>query len=206
MTLTDSRFYLASRSPRRRELLKQIGASFDLLLLREDLRRGADVDETPHAGEAALLYVERVARQKAETGWRQVASRGLPPYPVLAADTTVIVDGEIFGKPRDTAQAIDMLGRLSGRAHQVASAVAVTRRERTELRVSVSEVVFRRLEVIEIRRYAASGEPLGKAGAYAIQGRAAAFITSIAGSYSGIVGLPLHETADLLARFDVGLL
>ena len=206
MTLTDSRFYLASRSPRRRELLKQIGASFEPLLLREDLKRGADVDETPRPGEAALAYVERVAREKAEIGWRQVASRGLPPYPVLAADTTVVVDGEIFGKPRDTTQAMEMLGRLSGRAHQVASAVAVTRRERTELLVSVSEVVFRRLEPIEIRRYVASGEPLGKAGAYAIQGRAAVFIAAITGSYSGIVGLPLSETAELLARFDVSML
>ena len=198
MTLTDSRFYLASRSPRRRELLKQIGASFELLLLREDLKRGADVDETPHPGEAARAYVERVARQKAETGWRQVTSRGMPPYPVLGADTTVILDGEIFGKPRDTTQAMEMLSRLSGRSHQVASAVAVTRRERTELRVSVSDVTFRVLDPVEIRRYAASGEPLGKAGAYAIQGRAAMFISHLSGSHSSVMGMPLHETAQLL--------
>jgi septum formation protein len=206
MTLTDSRFYLASRSPRRRDLLKQAGASFEVLLLREDLKRGPDVDETPRPGEEALAYVQRVACDKAETGWRQVMSRRMPPYPVLAADTTVIVDGEILGKPRDTAHAMEMLQRLSGRAHRVASAVAVARRERIEHRVSVSEVIFRAIEPIEIRRYAASGEPLGKAGAYAIQGRAAIFVSSISGSYSGIVGLPLCETADLLGRFDVAIL
>jgi septum formation protein len=203
MSLSDNRIYLASRSPRRRELLKQIGVSFELLLLREDLRRGADVDETPLPGEAPRDYVERVARTKAEVAWRQVVSRALPPHPVLAADTTVILDGEILGKPADTQHAMAMLARLSGRTHEVATAVAVARRDRVEHRLSVSTVEFRRLEDFEIRRYATTGEPLGKAGAYAIQGRAAVFAASVTGSYTGIVGLPLYETAELLAKFDV---
>ena len=203
MTRTDNRIYLASRSPRRRELLKQIGIAFEPLLLREDLRRGADVDETPAPGESPESYVSRVARAKAESGWGRIASRRLLPRPVLAADTTVVLDGEIIGKPADARGAHELLRRLSGQTHQVLTAVAVAREARVETALSISAVEFRQLDAGEIRRYVASGEPLDKAGAYAIQGAAAAFVRAISGSYSGIVGLPLYETAELLHRYDI---
>lgn len=203
MRHTDKRIYLASRSPRRRELLRQIGIAFEALLLREDVRRGADVDEAPAPGESPQDYVNRVARDKAEAGWRRIASRGLLPRPVLAADTTVVVDGGIIGKPADARHAQQMLRRLSGRTHRVMTAVAVAREARVETALSTSAVEFRELADGEIRRYVASGEPLDKAGAYAIQGRAAVFVRGISGSYSGIMGLPLFETAELLGRFDI---
>jgi septum formation protein len=203
MTYTDNRIYLVSRSPRRRELLKQITIAFELLLLREDLRRGADVDETPLPGESPAAYVSRVARAKAEAGWRRIASRRLPPHPVLAADTTVVLDGGIIGKPADAQHAQQLLRRLSGQTHQVMTAVAVAREARVETALSTSAVEFRELDAGEIQRYVASGEALDKAGAYAIQGRAAVFVRAISGSYSGIMGLPLFETAELLGRFDV---
>jgi septum formation protein len=203
MTITDKRIYLASRSPRRRELLKQIGVPFELLLLREDLRRGADVDETPLPDESAGIYVLRIARAKAETAVRQIAYRALPQKPVLAADTTVVFDGEIVGKPDDSDHAARILRALSGREHQVLTAVAIALREQIETQISVSSVWFREIPEAEIRRYCASGEPLDKAGAYAIQGRAGAFVTRIAGSYSGIMGLPLAETVELLQKFSV---
>ncbi len=200
---TNNRIYLASRSPRRRELLKQIGIAFEALLLREDLRRGADVDEALIPGESPESYVSRVARAKAEAGWHRIASRRLLPRPVLAADTAVVLDGEIIGKPADARRAHELLRRLSGRTHHVLTAVAVAREARVETALSISAVEFRDLADGEIRRYVASGEPLDKAGAYAIQGRAAVFVRAISGSYSGIMGLPLFETAELLARFDV---
>ena len=203
MAYTDNRMYLASRSPRRRELLQQIGIAFESLLLREDLRRGADVDEAPVAGESPAAYVSRVARAKAAAGWRRIANRRLPPRPVLAADTTVVLDGGIIGKPADARDAHELLQRLSGQTHQVMTAVAVARDARVETALSISAVEFRELADREIRRYVASGEPLDKAGAYAIQGRAAVFVRAISGSYSGIMGLPLFETAELLGRFDV---
>jgi len=203
MTISINRIYLASRSPRRRELLKQIGIAFELLLLREDLRRGADVDEALAPGESPAAYVSRVARAKAEAGWIRIASRRLQLYPVLAADTTVVLDGEIIGKPADARGAQQLLRRLSGQAHQVMTAVAVAREARVETALSISAVEFRELADGEIQRYVASGEPLDKAGAYAIQGRAAMFVRAISGSYSGIMGLPLFETAELLGRFDV---
>lgn len=203
MTRSNSRIYLVSRSPRRRELLKQIAIGFEVLLLREDLRRGSDVDEAPLAGEAAPAYVTRIASAKAETGWRQVVMRGLPLSPVLAADTTVALDGAIIGKPVDAQHAQQMLACLSGRVHQVLTAIAVARKDRMETAFSASAVEFRDLDAAEIRRYVASGEPLGKAGAYAIQGRAAVFVRAISGSYSGIMGLPLFETAELLRRYDI---
>ena len=203
MTHTDNRIYLVSRSPRRRELLKQITIAFELLLLREDLRRGADVDETPLPGESPAAYVSRVARAKAEAGWSRIASRRLPPHPVLAADTTVVLDGGIIGKPADAQHAQQLLRRLSGQTHQVMTAVAVAREARVETALSTSAVEFRELDAGEIQRYVASGEALDKAGAYAIQGRAAVFVRAISGSYSGIMGLPLFETAELLGRFDV---
>ena len=197
-----SRIYLASRSPRRRELLQQIGIAFESLLLREDLRRGADFDEAPVAGESPVDYVHRVARAKAEAGWCRIANRRLPPHPVLAADTTVVLDGALIGKPADARCAQQILQHLSGRTHQVMTAVAVAREARVESALSISAVEFRVLTDGEIRRYVASGEPLDKAGAYAIQGRAAVFVRTISGSYSGIMGLPLFETAELLGRFD----
>lgn len=200
---TNNRIYLASRSPRRRELLQQAGIAFEPLLLREDLRRGADVDEALVPGEPPESYVSRIARAKAEAGWRRIASRRLLPHPVLAADTTIVLDGEIIGKPADARCAHELLRRLSGRTHQVLTAVAVARETRVETALSISAVEFRELADGEIRRYVASGEPLDKAGAYAIQGRAAVFVRAISGSYSGIMGLPLFETAELLARFGV---
>ena len=203
--MAEKRIYLASRSPRRRELLKQIGVGFELLLLREDLKRGPDVDETPLSGEDAASYALRIARVKAEVAASQVQARALPPLPVLAADTTVVVDGAIIGKPRDAGDARRMLGELSGRRHEVITAVALARKDRVETRVSRSSVEFRVLAADEIRRYVATGEPLDKAGAYAIQGRAGAFATRIAGSYSGIMGLPLAETAELLSLFEIGV-
>jgi len=203
MTHHDNRIYLASRSPRRRELLRQIGIAFEALLLREDVRRGADVDEAPAPGESPQDYVNRVARDKAEAGWRHIASRRLLPHPVLAADTTVVLGGEIIGKPADARCAHELLRRLSGQTHQVLTAVAVARDSRVETALSISTVKFRELADGEIRRYVASGEPLDKAGAYAIQGHAAVFVRAISGSYSGIMGLPLFETAELLERFDI---
>jgi septum formation protein len=201
--MAEKRIYLASRSPRRRELLKQIGVGFELLLLREDLKRGPDVDETPLVREDPVVYALRIARTKAEIAAQQVLARGLPPLPVLAADTTVVLDGGIIGKPRDEEDARRMLGELSGRQHEVITAVALARKERVETRVSRSAVTFRALKADEIRRYVATGEPLDKAGGYAIQGRAGVFVTEIAGSYSGIMGLPLAETGELLRLFEI---
>ena len=203
MSVAEQRIYLASRSPRRRELLKQIGVPFELLLLREDLRRGVDVDETPLPDESPGVYVLRLARAKAGMAVRQIALRALPVKPALAADTTVVFDGRILGKPDDAAHAERMLRALSGREHQVLTAVAVAQREQVETQISVSQVWFRELTETEIRRYCGSGEPLDKAGAYAIQGRAGAWVTRITGSYSGIMGLPLAETAELLQKFNI---
>ncbi len=198
MTMIEARIYLASSSPRRRELLHQIGVRFDLLLFRSQPRADAEVSEDVLPGEAPDDYVQRVARAKAEHGVRLARLRHLPPRPVLAADTTLDLRGEIIGKPRDQADAAAILARLSGASHRVLTAVALADGERLERVLSVSEVRFRALSAEEIRRYAASGEAQDKAGAYGIQGRAAAFIEEIRGSYSGIVGLPLCETALLL--------
>lgn len=191
--------YLASRSPRRRELLQQIGVAFVELLANGS--HGADVDETPLAREQAAAYVMRLARAKAALGMRQVAARRLAPHPVLAADTTVVLDGAIIGKPDDARHAGELLRRLAGKTHEVLTAVAVAQHERMETALSVSTVEFRELDGAEIAEYVATGEPLDKAGAYAIQGRAAAFVRVLRGSYSGIMGLPLIETAELLRRF-----
>ena len=205
MSIGDKRIYLASRSPRRRDLLKQMGVPFELFLLREDMRRGADVDETPLPDESPGVYVLRMAVAKANMAVRQIAYRGLPQKPVLAADTTVVFDDRIIGKPENSEHAARILRALSGREHQVITAVALALREQVETQISVSSVWFHELSDAEIRRYVETGEPLGKAGAYAIQGRAGAFVTRIAGSYSGIVGLPLVETAELLKKFDIPL-
>jgi septum formation protein len=197
------RLYIASRSPRRRELLRQIAVDYQVLLLREDPRRGVDVDETALEAETPEAYVERIARTKAEVGAWVRERRGLPPLPVLAADTTVVSDGHILGKPADDREAISMLQALSGRRHEVLSAVAIAFRGRLETALSTSCVWLRKLSNDEVRRYIATREPFDKAGAYAIQGRAAIFVTRIEGSFSGIMGLPLAETADLLRRFGI---
>jgi septum formation protein len=198
-----SLIYLASRSPRRRELLNQLGVGFEDLLVQE--QHGEDADETPHAAEDARTYVSRVARVKAELGWGQVVSRRLSVLPVLAADTTVVLDGDILGKPDNAPHAIQLLRRLSGRAHEVLTAVAVVLDHRLETAVSASTVEFRHVDDAEIEAYVASGEPLDKAGAYAIQGGAAVFVRRLMGSYSSIMGLPLFETAELLRRVGVAL-
>ncbi len=201
----SQRIYLASRSPRRRELLTQIGIQFDTLFFREPPRQDDDVDESAHDGETPEVYVERVARAKAEHGWRIVQMRRLMPQPVLAADTTLEVDGEIVGKPLDAADARRILRRLSGRGHRVLTAVAIAFEGRIETVTSISEVTFGILEDDEIRRYIATGEPMDKAGAYGIQGRAGMFVEHLSGSYSGVMGLPLHETASLLKVFGFTL-
>ena len=201
MISLEPRIYLASRSPRRRELLAQIGVRFELLMFRGVPREDPDVDESVLPDERPEDYVVRVTLAKAGAGLRRVRERHLVPHPVLAADTTVEIDGTVVGKPVHEADAVAILQRLSGRSHRVLTAVALSDNGRTEHLLSISEVRFRPLDREEIRHYVASGEPLDKAGAYGIQGRAAMFIEEIRGSYSGIVGLPLCETAMLLRRF-----
>jgi septum formation protein len=198
--------YLASRSPRRHELLAQLGIPFDEIRLRAAPGRHRDVVEEALDGEPALHYVERIARTKASTGWKRMQERGLPPRPVLGADTEVVLDDAIFGKPHDADAARAMLARLSGRVHDVLSAVAIRFQDDIEVAVSVSQVTFRKLTPGEIERYIETREPFDKAGGYAIQGRAAAFITRLEGSYSGVMGLPLAETASLLARIGRSVL
>jgi septum formation protein len=205
MTL-DKKIYLASRSPRRRELLAQIGVGFELLLLRDDPARGKDVDESPLPGEDPHDYVLRVSHAKAEAGMLRAQQRRLLVYPVLAADTAVVLDGWIMGKPANRDESIEMLLALSGKRHEVLTAVAVAHAGRIEQKLSASTVQFGNLTEQAVRRYAMSGEPLDKAGAYAIQGHAAAFIEKIEGSYSGVMGLPLYETAALLAEFGIDVL
>ena len=196
----DRSIYLASRSPRRRELLGHIGVKFHLLLFRNRAGAAPDIDEDPLPEEPPRDYVMRVARAKAGVGWRRMLERNLPRHPVLAADTTVALEGRIYGKPADRAEAAAMLAALSGKRHEVLTAVAVQYDEEVETALSVSEVQFRELGAQEIQDYVATGEPDDKAGAYAIQGRAALFVSEIRGSQSGIVGLPLYETAQLLQK------
>ena len=191
--------YLASKSPRREELLRQLGIDFASLRLREASARERDVMEGARDAEPALHYVERIARTKAAVGWQRMLQRGLPHRPVLGADTEVVLDGTIFGKPKDAADAIRMLTLLSARTHQVLTAVAIGWEERIVAEISTSAVTLRRLGQDEIERYVATGEPFDKAGAYAVQGRAASFVSRIDGSYSGVMGLPLYETAQALA-------
>jgi septum formation protein len=193
--------YLASRSPRRRELLKQIGVVFEVLVLREHPARGPDVDESQLTGELPDDYVRRVCRAKADVGWDRVVQRRLRRFPVLAADTIVCVDEVILGKPADRADAVRMLRLLSGREHRVLTAVALRFETRVELVVSESRVRFCEISDADLQAYVDTGEPGDKAGAYAIQGRAAAFVTELRGSYSGIMGLPLYETAQLIEKF-----
>jgi len=185
--------YLASHSPRRQQLLRQIGIPFELL--------SVTVDETPRPGEDPAAHVARLALAKARAGWRRLQDR--PRRPVLGADTDVVLDGVIFGKPQDREDGLRMLQTLAGREHRVLSAVALVDDTREQVRVQESRVRFRALRLEECEAYWATGEPADKAGAYAIQGRAAAFIAELHGSYSGVMGLPLFETAELLENFGV---
>lgn len=187
------RVYLASASPRRRELLAQIGVEYRLVSVQ--------VDETLRPKEAPGDYVARLALEKARAGRATLA--GEADAPVLGADTSVVVEGAILGKPRNRADALEMLGRLSGRDHQVLSAVALVAVGREAVRVQVSRVWFRPLMPGEAEAYWETGEPADKAGAYAIQGRAACFAQRLDGSYSGVMGLPLYETCELLREFAI---
>jgi len=185
--------YLASQSPRRRQLLEQLGVRFDTI--------DVDVPEVRAPGESPADYVSRVAREKAGAGLLKLAA--VPGAVVLGADTEVVLGDEVFGKPANAVHAAQMLRRLQGRAHQVITVVWCTSAGREERAVNESAVEFGPLSEAEIAAYVVSGEPMGRAGAYAIQGRAAAFIARISGSYSSVMGLPLFETADLLRRFGV---
>jgi septum formation protein len=205
MKLLDNKIYLASKSPRRRELLRQIGVEFELLMLRNDTSRGPDVPELELPGEAPAVYVARVAGEKAAFAFNVVQLRRMPPRPVLAADTTVTIDGEILGKPADPDEAARMLERLSGRTHQVLTSVAVHHTKMADQFTQVSQVRFATLTPAAIKAYCASAEPYDKAGGYGIQGLAALFVEHIEGSHSGIMGLPLYETAKLLRQAGVPL-
>lgn len=185
--------YLASKSPRRRELLGRLGLDPRLLDL--------DIPEVRQPGEPAFDYVRRVSREKAGAGLMQLS--GVPGALVLAADTEVILDDEVFGKPVDADDAVRMLTKLSGRTHQVISVVWLMSASREAQAISVSDVTFAALTPAQLDGYIACGEWQGKAGAYAIQGRAEAFVTRLDGSYSGVMGLPVHETAALLADFGM---
>jgi len=188
--------YLASASPRRRELLRQIGVAYRLLPVA--------VDEAPLPDEAPTAYVARLALAKARAGVAAIPARR-KARPVLGADTAVVVDGAILGKPGDRAEGLAMLARLSGREHRVLSAVALATSARDAVKVQESRVRFRELTRAECAAYWDSGEPLDKAGGYGIQGRAAAFVAELRGSYSGVMGLPLYETAELLDQFGHSL-
>ncbi|ALX83326.1 Maf family protein [Achromobacter ruhlandii] len=198
---SPARLYLASASPRRRELLTQIGLAHDVL--RVPAPPGED--EPQHPGESAADYVQRTARDKAERGRDWLRAQALPVLPLLAADTTVILDGQVLGKPADRDDAIRILQALSGQTHQVHTAVALWTGDRLLEAVSITQVQMRPLQPDEIARYCDSGEPDGKAGAYGIQGLAGTFIARIDGSYTGVMGLPLFETANLLRAAGIAI-
>jgi septum formation protein len=191
--------YLASQSPRRRQLLEQLGVKHELLL--PDAGEDTESLEEALPGEAPARYVKRVTGLKLDAALERLKRRGLPPAPVLCSDTTVALGRSIYGKPADAKDAARMLRELSGRAHRVLTAVAIQSGRKREEALSDSRVTFAAWTPAQIRNYVDSGEPMGKAGAYAIQGRAAAYISHISGSYSGIMGLPMHETAQLLRAF-----
>ena len=201
MTPVHAFIYLASQSPRRAQLLDQLGVRHELLLA--DVGEDAESLEAERRGELPAAYVERVTRAKLAAARRRLKARALVEAPILAADTTVAIGTRILGKPADADQARAMLATLSGRTHRVLTALALSSGRRTLFAINVSRVHFAAIAGAEIEAYVASGEPFGKAGAYAIQGRAAAWITLIAGSYTGIMGLPLHDTARLLRQARV---
>ena len=193
--------YLASQSPRRRQLLEQIGVAHQLLL--PSPQEDAEALEAVLAGEAPIRYVQRVTALKLDAAVARLQALGLPAAPVLCADTTVALGREILGKPRDVVEARAMLASLAGQTHRVLTAVAVQKGRKRLQAVSQSRVRFAPMTAAQIRAYVDSGEPMGKAGAYGVQGRAASHIEHIQGSYSGIMGLPLFETAQLLRQFGV---
>jgi len=196
--VTDAppRLLLASRSPRRRQLLRQLGLEFEVI--------DVAIDERPAPAEAPFDYVPRLAAAKARAAWSALARRA--GRILLAADTSVICDDAILGKPRDAEHALAMLARLSGRSHEVLTAVALADEQGLQTALSASRVSFRELSETEIRAYWRTGEPCDKAGAYAIQGLGACFVERLAGSYSGVMGLPLFETAALLHRAGLDVL
>ncbi|MDO8298429.1 nucleoside triphosphate pyrophosphatase [Lacisediminimonas sp.] len=206
MKPADQKIYLASKSPRRRELLRQVGVEFQLLMLRESPERGPDISEAVIPGEAAIDYVIRVTREKLALAEKAMYWRRLPVRPILTADTTVTIDDTILGKPANRDEAIAMMRLLSGRTHQVMTSVAVRTTDDMWQSTNVSSVTFATLTEQQIRNYCALAEPYDKAGGYGIQGQAAAFIAEISGSYSGIMGLPLHETAQLLEQAGIRIL
>lgn len=193
--------YLASQSPRRSQLLNQLGVRHELLLA--DGQEDVESLEMVLPGEAPLAYVRRVTALKLDAAVARLHRRALPPAPVLCADTTVALGRDIYGKPADARDARRMLRELAGREHRVLTAVAVQHGRRRALRISESRVRFAPMSAQAVAAYVGSGEPLGKAGAYAVQGRAAAFISHISGSYSGIMGLPMFETAQILRSFGL---
>ncbi len=188
--------YLASQSPRRRQLLEKLGVRYELLL--PDPGEDTETIEEVLPGEAPARYVQRVTGLKLDAAIARLKKRGLPPAPILCSDTTVALGRTIYGKPADEKDARRMLRELSGATHRVLTAVTIQKGSRRLTALSDSRVTFAEMTPAQIRRYVASGEPMGKAGAYAIQGAAAAHVTHISGSYSGIMGLPMHETAQLL--------
>lgn len=191
--------YLASQSPRRRQLLEQLGVRHELLL--PDVQEDAESLEVVLTNEAPAAYVKRVTQLKLDAALIRLKRRGLPVAPVLCSDTTVAMGRTIFGKPLDNQDAVRMLTELSGKTHRVLTAVAIGSARKREIAMCESRVTFAEMSSRQIKAYVASGEPLGKAGSYAVQGRAAAFISHMSGSYSGIMGLPMFETAQLLRSF-----
>lgn len=188
--------YLASQSPRRRQLLEQLGIRYELLL--PDASEDAEALELALKSEAPAAYVQRVTGLKLDAAMKRLAQRQLPPAPILCSDTTVALGRAIYGKPADAADAARMLGELAGKTHRVLTAVAMQSCEQRHVALSTSRVSLEAMTKEQIGAYVSTGEPIGKAGAYAIQGRVAMHITRISGSYSGIMGLPLWETASLL--------
>jgi septum formation protein len=203
MKSIDQKIYLASKSPRRRELLRQIGVDFELILLRDAAPRGPDVTEAILPGESPDAYVARVTLEKAAFATHIIQARRLPPHPVLAADTTVVIDGLIMGKPADNAEAVAMLQSLSGRSHHVLTSIVVQHQHTIRQITHASEVFFTALTQEAIEAYCATTEPYDKAGGYGVQGAASIFIERIVGSQSGIMGLPLFETAQLLRQAGI---
>ncbi|WP_035055651.1 Maf family protein [Andreprevotia chitinilytica] len=194
--MTD--LYLASASPRRRELLVQIDVTFEIV--------SAPIDETPFAGETPTDYVLRLAVAKAKAGWQAAVDQGKPALPTLGSDTTVALGTQLLGKPTDAADATEMLRQLSGTTHEVLTGVALVDGEQVDSVVSLSHVTFATLTEAQIAAYVATGEPMDKAGSYGIQGHGGLFVQHLSGSFTGVVGLPLHETALLLARAGLGFL
>ncbi|QJQ05716.1 septum formation inhibitor Maf [Undibacterium piscinae] len=205
MISAQNKIYLASKSPRRRELLRQVGIDFELLLLRDALPRGPDVSEIVLPGELPDAYVARVTQEKASTAWNILQMRRLPLRPVLAADTTVVLGQQILGKPGSPAEALAMLKQLSGNTHRVLTSLAVHHQGDNFHCTQTSEVTFTTLNEQQMQAYCATQEPYDKAGGYGIQGIAARYISHISGSYSGIMGLPLFETTLLLRQAGIRL-